>query len=95
MGFPRQEYWGELPSPSPKDHLNPGNDPASPVLAGGFFTTEPRGMLSQVQYTLLITLSVYARCYPISFMMILKKELTLHLICLSYPTPHIFHRYLI
>ena len=55
MGFFRQEYWGELPSPSPEDLLdpgdllNPGNEPASPALAGGFFTTEPPGMLSQVQ----------------------------------------------
>ena len=42
--FPRQEYWSELPFPSPGDLLNPGTEPmflASPVLAGGFFTTAP------------------------------------------------------
>ena len=41
MGFLRQEYWsGFLPSPG--DLSDPGIKPwsaASPVLAGGFFTT--------------------------------------------------------
>ena len=42
MGFSRQEYWSELPFPSPGDLPNPGIEPASlvsPALAGGFFTT--------------------------------------------------------
>ena len=43
MGFPRQEYWGGLPFPSPGDHLNPGIEPMSPALAGRFFITEPPG----------------------------------------------------
>ena len=46
MGFPRQEYWRGLPFPSPRDLPNPGiqsASPASPALAGGFFTTEPLG----------------------------------------------------
>ena len=41
MGFPRQEYWSELPFPSPGDLPSSGIEPASPALAGGFFTTEP------------------------------------------------------
>ena len=32
MGFPRQEYWGELPFPSPGDLPDPGIKPASPAL---------------------------------------------------------------
>ena len=40
MGFPRQEYWSGLPFPSPGDLPDPGIDPVSPALAGGFFTTE-------------------------------------------------------
>ena len=40
-GFPRQEYWSGLPFPSPGDLLNPGIELTSPVLAGGFFATEP------------------------------------------------------
>ena len=43
MGFPKQEYWGELPFPSPGDLPNPGIEPGCPALAGGFFTTEPPG----------------------------------------------------
>uniref|UniRef100_A0AAA9RW77 STRA6-like n=1 Tax=Bos taurus TaxID=9913 RepID=A0AAA9RW77_BOVIN len=43
MGFLRQEYWRGLPFPSPEDLPNPETEPASPVLAGGFFTTQPPG----------------------------------------------------
>ena len=46
MGFPRQEYWSGLPFPPPGDLPDPGIEPsslASPVLAGGFFTTVPPG----------------------------------------------------
>ena len=37
MGFPRQEYWNGLPIPSPGDLPNPGMEPMSPTLTGGFF----------------------------------------------------------
>ena len=43
MRFPRQEYWNELPFPSPGDRPNPGIKPvypASSALAGGVFPTE-------------------------------------------------------
>ena len=43
MGFPRQGYWSDLPFPSPRDLPAPEIKPASPALAGGFFTTEPPG----------------------------------------------------
>ena len=43
MGFPRQEYWNGLPFPSPENLPEPGIEPVSPVLVGGFFTTEPPG----------------------------------------------------
>ena len=36
MGFPRQEYWNGLPFPSPGDLLDPGIEPRSTALAGGF-----------------------------------------------------------
>ena len=43
-GFPRQECWsGSPPFPSPGDLPNPGIEPMSPALAGGFCTTEPPG----------------------------------------------------
>ena len=49
MGFPRQECWSGLPFPPPGDLLVPGietTSPVSPTLAGGFFTIEPPGKMS-------------------------------------------------
>ena len=43
MGFPRQEYWRGLPFPSPEDLPDPGIEPASDTLTGGFFTAEAPG----------------------------------------------------
>ena len=43
MGFPRQEYWSELPFPSPRDLPNSRIKPMSPSLAGMLFITEPPG----------------------------------------------------
>ena len=43
MGFSRQEYQRGLPFPPPGDLPDPGMEPASPALAGRFFTTEPPG----------------------------------------------------
>ena len=34
MGFPRQEYWGGLPFPSPGNLSDPEIEPMSPALAG-------------------------------------------------------------
>ena len=41
--FSRQEYWSGLSFSSPGGLPNPWREPASPALAGGFFTTEPPG----------------------------------------------------
>ena len=38
MGFPWQEYWSGMPFPSPGDLPGLGIEPASPAMAGGFFT---------------------------------------------------------
>ena len=38
MGFSRQECWSALPCPSPEDPPDPGIEPGSPALAGGFST---------------------------------------------------------
>ena len=45
--FPGQEYWHGLPFPSPGDLPDPGIEPTSPALAGGFFITEPPGKPSR------------------------------------------------
>ena len=49
MGFSRQEYWSGLPCPAPVDLPDPGIEPASPALAGGFLTPEPREALDTAQ----------------------------------------------
>ena len=40
VGFSRQEYWSGLPFPLPGDLPDPGIEPAAPVLAGMFFTSQ-------------------------------------------------------
>ena len=56
MGFLREEHYSGLPFPSPGDIPDPGIEPMSPELAGGFFTTEPPGkyfpriLLNNIQY---------------------------------------------
>ena len=46
VGFSRQEYWSGLPFPSLGDLPDPGTEPVSLALAGGFFTTEPPGQIN-------------------------------------------------
>ena len=59
MGFFRQEYLNVLPFPSPGDFLRPGNELASPSLAGGFFTTDPPGKPGSSSSYLL---TLYLKC---------------------------------
>ena len=40
MGFSRQEYWSELPFPSPGDLPDPGINPGSPALQADSLLTE-------------------------------------------------------
>ena len=61
MGFSRQEYWSGLPFPPPGDLPDPGIksvSPASPPLAGRFFTTEPPGKLSE-NYSLIVKIMYF------------------------------------
>ena len=41
MGFSRQEYWSELPFPSPRDLPDPEIEPRSPVLQTDSVLSEP------------------------------------------------------
>ena len=43
MGFSRQEYWSELPFPSPGDLPNPGIEAGSPALQTDALPSEPPG----------------------------------------------------
>ena len=63
MGFPRQEHWSGSPFPSPGVLPNPGFEPWSPALAGGFFTTEPPGKPLQCFTTFFVCLK--AMVFPV------------------------------
>ena len=54
LGFPRQEDWSGLPCPPPGDLPDPGIEPESPALAGGFFTAEPLEKLLVVMISGLV-----------------------------------------
>ena len=43
MEFSRQEYWSELPFPSPGDLPHPGNEPRYPTLQADTLPSEPPG----------------------------------------------------
>ena len=43
MGFSRQEYWSELPFPSPGDLPNPGIELGSPTLQADALPSKPPG----------------------------------------------------
>ena len=43
MGFSWQEYWSELPFPSPGDLPDPGIEPESPAFQADTLTSEPPG----------------------------------------------------
>ena len=43
MKFSRQEYWGGLPFPSPRDLPDPGIEPRSPAFQVASLPSEPPG----------------------------------------------------
>ena len=45
MGFPRQEYWSELPFPSSRDFPNPEIESEFPALQAASLLLEPPGLL--------------------------------------------------
>ena len=68
MRFSRQEYWSELPFPSPGNLLEPRIEPASPSLTGRFFTTEPPGKPHRM-YTYHIYTIALPFLFPLSYLL--------------------------
>ena len=46
-GIIQQEYWSGVPFRFPGDLPNPDTEPISLALAGGFFATEPTGLIKK------------------------------------------------
>ena len=68
MESSRQEFWSELPFPTPGDLLSPETETAfllSPALAGGFFATVPPGKSSLVDQFSSVAESCPTICNPI------------------------------
>ena len=63
MGFPGQEYWSGLPFPLLGNLPNPGIEPMSPELAGGFFTAEAPGKPSFSRLGLTKLRSLFQKSY--------------------------------
>ena len=59
--FSRQEYWSGLPFPPSGNLPDPQIEPASPALAGGFFTTEPPGKTLQIYRRAMIKTYHYTK----------------------------------
>ena len=53
MGFPRQEYWGGLPFPSPGDLSGPRIEPRSLALQAYSLPPEPPGKLINLKPCLI------------------------------------------
>ena len=54
MEFSRRESWIGLLFPTPGDLPDPGIEPVSPALAGGFFTTAPLGKPMSLRLTTVL-----------------------------------------
>ena len=85
VAFSRQEYWSGLPCPPPPDVPYSGVEPVSPALAGGFFTTEPSGILaggkSIVHKLFVITFECYTSISGLPWWML---EAIVHILCSSH-----------
>ena len=72
MGFPREENWSGLPFPSLGDLPDPGVEPTSPALAGGFLSEPPGKPLPVIQVLFILAMfynfQLYKSCtYLVKF----------------------------
>ena len=75
MGFPQQEYWSELPFPSPGDLPNPRIKPTFPALAGRFLTTKPTGQPIRRKYIIINAYIKKEEIFEINNLTLYLKEL--------------------
>ena len=92
MGFSRQQYWNELPLPSPGDFPDLGIEPGSPALQADALPSEPPGKPvgsqkkqenSRKTSTALLTMQKPLTVWITTNWKILKEmEISDHLTCL-------------
>ena len=72
MGIFKQEYWCGLPFLPPGDLPDPGIEPVSPALPGGFFTTEPPGK-TLIQGDVDLYLVFFTGLPPIGYFRVMNR----------------------
>ena len=93
MGFPRQEYWSELPFPSPGDLPGPEIKSTPPALAGVFFTSELPGKPRPIVHNLIMCIFCACQVLP----QINRTLASIKIISLPGPVPEVksnFSKYL-
>ena len=78
MGFSRQEYWSELPLPSPGDLTDPGIKPRSPVLQADSLLSSYREVLQM--WFIFVTFFISNREKSTFEVIITEPTWTMHLI---------------
>ena len=66
MKFSRQEYWSELPFPSPGDLPDPGIKPGSPALQADALLSEPPGNPIPTHFWLPFVWSIISQFFTFS-----------------------------
>ena len=77
MEFSRQDYWGELPFPSPANLSDPGIETWSPTLQADFYHLSPQGSPNYVS-TQIMKIPVESSCKQWSRLFILESQLLWH-----------------
>ena len=89
MGFFRQEYWSELPFPSPGNRPNPGIEPGSFTLQAYCLPSEPLGKPCTAQGDFYKKLNIPMEVYCIEEQSIASNQKHLHTLFWSLATPKV------
>ena len=74
MGFSRQEYWSELPFPSPGNLPDPGIEPVSPSLQADSLPSELPGKPHSLFF--IGQLTPFLRVTEIYFRLLIQSKMT-------------------
>ena len=83
LGFSRQGYWSGLPFPPLGDLPDPGIEPTSAALAGGFFMAEPPGSPQMSLDVVRCPLGEEKKCTPSRESLIMEYFGYVHLLTIE------------